>query len=591
MKTGKDADMKIKKYAAFFLVLFFFWEMLPAAPAHALEPPSFDEEASVLISHNESGTLLYEKSKDDYLQAGPAARLMAALVFDEFYKDSTDRVVTVNRRVTGLASSTMNPGLKSGEKIPVYDLLCGMLIANSDDAVYALAFDMFGDDEGAPSLLVEKMNRKARDLGMDSTLFLDPVGKDPEGPEQSGSYSSLRDILTLALEVQKSDRLTKICAIDDYTVSATDKTAERRLLTRNYLLSAKRLGGYTYKYATGLAAQDSDGSGYCTIATADFGGKKFTCVVMGAREERYGAFKIAAAFFDWANSNFSYKKVLDTTSILGEIRVALSGDSDYIAVAPQKSVSAFLPNETVVETDIEVRTELSFSKLTAPVYEGLIAGKARVLYKGRELATVDLVTVGSLSQSNNIYYLSLVRKFVTSEAFVWICGVIAAVLILYVLINARVRYLRQKSPSSLLFDEEFDESRGEPPPIGGRSADGKKFSEALPKDDGKNGRDRKSGETGKGGDPEEPAEPKKEIEVPENGDAQKKPAQKEKSAENGKQKKQLSDRKGRISPRNGSAAPLRPVKRPPESAGEPASGEEKSNGDYVPDGWGKPLEK
>ncbi len=574
--------MKTTKYIVFFLVFFLLCGALPGSRVHALEEPEIDASASALIYHNESGTLLFESegTRGDYLPAGPAVRLMAALVFDDFYMGKDDRTVKVNRRVTGLASSTMNPGLKSGEQISVHDLLCGMLIANSDDAVYALAFDMFEDSPDAPDLLLERMNQKAKALGMTGTLFLDLTGADPENPEQSGSYSCLSDILTLALEVQKSERLTEICGTDEYTVPATDKTGERRLLTRNYMLSAKRLGGYTYKYATGLAAQNSDGAGYCTVATANFGGKHFTCVVMGAREEQYGAFKIAAALFDWANENFSYKKVLEPTRILGEIRVTLSGDSDYVAVAPKESLSAFLPNDTVVETDIELRTQLSFSTLAAPVQEGLIAGKVEVFYGGRLLAAADLVTIGSLSQSNSIYYLSLIRNFMRSTTFIWICAGIVILLTAYVLINARVRYLRQKNPSALCFDENFEEESVENRTVGTGNANG-----------GKNHRIGYGAKTGAVGTVQTEREKPKGGKPAVRASMARKTGGTNETNEEGpwgekiqdESEKPFRDGRERKTPKiPGDEA---------ETAGKAENAEQRPKNDYVPEGWGESSKK
>ncbi len=459
---GKGRDhMKTKRITAVLLVFFtavctcLFAAFPGSLSVSALELPETDENASVLLYHNESGTVLYKSEKTDFMQAGPAVRLMAALVFDEFYKDSS-RTVKVNRRVTGLATSTMGPGLKSGESISVYDLLCGMLIANSNDTVYALAYDMFDNVENAPELLLEKMNTKARALGMTSTEFWDLTGEDPEN-EAMSSYTSLDDLLILTLEVEKSKRLTQICSMAEYKVPATDRAGERTLLTRNYMLSAKRVGGFVYSKATGLAAQDSELAGYCVLATADFGGKSFTCLVMGARNERFGAFKEAAKFFDFANKNFSYKTVLKTTQILGEIEVELSGDSDYITVAPERNISAFLPNDIVEEEEIGVHAELSFSRLTAPVHEGLIAGKVRVFYRGEEIGAADLVTTSSLAQINSSYYLLVLQKFIFSPVFFLICGGVILLLVVCVLINARVRYLRQKRPYALSFEDDEDE--------------------------------------------------------------------------------------------------------------------------------------
>ncbi|MBP3321783.1 MAG: D-alanyl-D-alanine carboxypeptidase [Clostridia bacterium] len=447
---------------------------------NAQEAPLPDALASVLLYHNESGTVLYEKdSSSGSVPAGPAPRMVAALVFLEHYREDLSKKVTVNRLVTGLATSTMNPGLKGGEQISVYDLLCAMLIANSDDAIYALAFDLYENDADAPALLLEELNRKAGELGMSETAFFNITGNDPKSEEGSVNSSTLSDLLTLALAFQKQQTLLDICAIDDLTLDATNKSGKRRLLTRNYLLSAKRIGGYTYKHATGLATAQGSFSGHHVIATARMDSESFTCIVVGAmglpdpadpedKRDPYAAFTDARAFFSYANENFAYKRVLDTTSVLGEIKVLLSDDSDYVTVVPEKSLSAFLPVDADLERDLQLVPELEFTRLTAPVYEGLIAGYVRVLYRGEELGRVRLVTAGSLSMSNSRYYLSTLTKVIKTPLFLSIAGGVCLFLLICVLIGARVQYLRKNRPDDLEFVEESEEELPPSPTEGER---------------------------------------------------------------------------------------------------------------------------
>lgn len=180
---------------------------------------------------------------------------MAGVIFAEHYEQRAKETVTVNRKVPGLASSELIPGLKGGEELSAYDLLCALLISNSNDALYALAFDLYGDSASAPQLLLLEMNRRAEEWGMHGTKFYNVTGQDPQNDGESYNYSSVNDLLLLSLKAQENTFLSSICRIEDYTVPATNKSESRRLLQRNYLLSAKRVPGFTYEYATGLSAR------------------------------------------------------------------------------------------------------------------------------------------------------------------------------------------------------------------------------------------------------------------------------------------------------------------------------------------------
>ena len=454
----------------------------PSAESPSLSPSQTEEDpdptpdpfSSVLLYHNESGTVLYEKKGvQGVVPAGPAPRMMAALLFLEHYGQDLQKTVTVNRLVTGLATSTMNPGLKGGEQITVYDLLCAMLIANSDDAVYALAFDLYENDSSAPSLLLDAINERAQKMGMADTVFFNITGNDPKSEDQSSNYSTLADLLTLALAFQQEQRLLEICAIDEIYLKPTNKSGERRLLTRNYLLSALRIGGYTYPYATGLASASGSFTGHHAIVTARIGSKTFTCISVGAmglpeegetegERDYYASFTDARELFIWANGHFGYKRVLDKTKILGEIEVSLSDDSDYVTVVPEQALSAFLPLEVDVEKEIVLKTELAFTRLAAPVYEGLIVGRVTAFYGERELGSVRLLTAGSLPVSNSMFYLSTLEKVIKTPLFLAVMGGVALLMLGCVFVGARVQYLRKNRPEELEYVEEEGEASAAP---------------------------------------------------------------------------------------------------------------------------------
>ena len=450
---------KIRVLCFCFLFLLIAALASPVA-ASALEDPGIESGCAVILCHNDSGTTLYESAVTRRVPAGPGARLLAAVVLAEAYEGKTEKIVSVNRKVTGLAASTMNPGLKNGEHISVYDLLCGMLVASSDDAAYALAFDLFEDDPDAPAKLVDLMNDKAEELGLEDSEFSDFLGTEPKDAGGAKSESTLSDLLLVALAAQRSPLLREICALESRTVPATDKTKERLLLTRNYLLSAKRIPGYTYANATGLFAYEGTSFGSCGIFSSEAEGRAYTCIVIGSKE-KYGAFKIAKTMFEWGKNNFSYKKILDKSEVLGEIKVELSGDSDYVTLSPDSALSAFLPNDVDLQTEIKREIVTDLKTVRAPVKEGMVAGKITVFYRNRQIGQADLVTTGSLALSNSGYYLSLARDFLTSSVFLWSCAGVAVCFLVYVLINARVRYLRKTRPQALAFDDGDEPEREE----------------------------------------------------------------------------------------------------------------------------------
>lgn len=440
--NGRFRDLK--KWISGALLLFFFFGALTLwAPlsGRAIEDPQYASGGEVAVCHNDSGTVMFRSEGAHAMMPGGAGtKLAAAMIFADAYEGRYQEKIAVDRRVTGKATSTMNPGLKSGESVSIYDLLCGMLVSDSEDAAYALAYDLFEGDPDAPEYALDRMNGLAADLELNDTRFASLFEKAPSSSEEDYSVSSLSDLMTLALEAQKRPVIKGICALESYTVPATDKTGERLLLTRNYLLSARRIPGYTYKNATGLSSFEGGALGSCGIFTAELEGRAYTCVVCAAPGQ-YAAFKTAKSLFEWAKDSYTYKKVLDKARIMGEVKVTMSGDSDYVTVAPARSVSAFLPVD-VQDDEISYEIDRDIETVRAPVREGMVAGSVRIYYRGRMIGETDLVATGSLSLSNSGYYFSLFLDFVTSPVFLAICISVFSVMLIYVLINARVRWLR-----------------------------------------------------------------------------------------------------------------------------------------------------
>ena len=161
---------------------------------------------------------------------------------------------------------------------------------------------------------------------------------------------------------------------------------------------------------------------------------------MGAPQ--FDNFRLAKALFEWVSITHGYRTVLSPTDILGEISIALGGNSDYITVIPKERITCFLPLDLDLSSSVAVQTEMYFTKLTAPVESGFIVGEAIVYLEGEEIARVDLVTSSSLARNHSAQLSRRIYKFMTSSGFLITMLFVLLFCIAYVLIKARIRYNR-----------------------------------------------------------------------------------------------------------------------------------------------------
>ncbi len=413
--------------------------------------PDTSGAVSVLIYNLDSDSLVFSENAEKMVHPCATVKILVALVAIEHFENAEnglDTLITVPAEVIR-ESKGLNMELRRGETLTARDLIASMVIAGANDAAYTLALAI----DGTMDAFLEHLNRKAAELGMQNTVFYNVSGLD-EKPSTTAS-----DLLILGKAAFADPYYMELAATTRYKIAKTEKHSERTLYTRNYLLSKQTYADYYYAPATGMNAGATEGAGYCIVASARINNQNYLCIVMGAGP--YESFKLAKALFQWASDTHGYRVILSQKDILGEIRVALGRSSDYITVVPRNEITHFMPMHLDIRETVTIKTELFFEKLTAPVNAGLIVGEATLFLEGEEIATVELVTASSLSKDHSAQLSRRVRDFILSPTFLLTIAILLPLCIAYVLITARIRYLRMVK--QIMEVPEMDESDLPPP--------------------------------------------------------------------------------------------------------------------------------
>ena len=140
---------------------------------------------------------IYSINGDAQLPLASLTKIMMAVTALSLLPENT--VVTINPQALEVEG---NSGLFGNERWSLKDLLGLTLLESSNDGAtaVALAADAAGQgivsDNFGQGPFVDAMNRKARELGLSQTYFLNPTGLD-ENQFVSGAYGSARDVATL----------------------------------------------------------------------------------------------------------------------------------------------------------------------------------------------------------------------------------------------------------------------------------------------------------------------------------------------------------------------------------------------------------
>ena len=240
---------------------------------------------------------------------------------------------------------------------------------------------------GTEEAFVQKMNDRAKELGMNDTTF-----KNSHGIDEEGHLTSAYDIAIMSRELSKNHS-----SIHNYTTiwmdTITHHTArgdsEFGLANTNKFLKK-------YEGANGLKTGYTSVAGFSMSATAVRNGTTLIAVVMGSttKDIRY---KDAAALLDYGFNNcipYSDEKVLSGDISDGKVlesgnRIIINdGIKSSIAVEAEKAFRTVLLGNS---NEGEITKRLELIKSEAPIQKNDIIAKMIYEQNGNEIGSVNII--------------------------------------------------------------------------------------------------------------------------------------------------------------------------------------------------------
>ncbi|MCH5199874.1 MAG: D-alanyl-D-alanine carboxypeptidase [Oscillospiraceae bacterium] len=348
------------------------------------------DAVSVILTESATGQVLYSQNPDQKLPIASVTKIMTLLIAAEEMKagrlSMEDTVVaSYNAFVTGGSVIWLN----EGEKMSVYDILRSVVISSANDACVALAEHISATEEA----FVNRMNKRAKDLDMTNTHFVNCTGLDAEN-----HYSTAADVAKMAAELRKYDYYDEFLMTRlTYVREGTDRATQ--LLNTNKLLG--------YDGITGLKTGTTDNAGYCFTATAKRGDMELVAVVLGAKTDD-SRFDIAEQLLDYGFNGFELFSPEFDRSQLHDVSVK-GGVEKTVSVTPQQGLQCLIPKGTSGKITYlyDIRQELK-----APVSVGDYAGKIIVLH-GSDTLFVANVTAATGAEEQTFFksFLIVLRGF------------------------------------------------------------------------------------------------------------------------------------------------------------------------------------
>ncbi len=351
------------------------------AQAQMPQPPVMAVKAYLLMDVT-ANQVLAAKDPDMAVEPASLTKLMTAyLVFDALKSRKIDikQTLSVSERAWKMPGSRMFIDPKM--KVPVEDLIKGMIVQSGNDATVALAEGVAGSVER----FVQLMNEQAKLLGMNSTVY-----KNPEGLTAPGHTTTARDLALLATRLMRDfPDYVPYYAIKKYRYEGTPAANDSN---RNLLL-------FRDASVDGLKTGHTQAAGYCLVASAkrefpNVGARRLLSVVLGADSENARANE-SQKLLNWGYSAFDAVKLFDANQAVVTPPI-WKGKESVVKLGSVRPLVVAVPSGSAAQLKTQV---VRPDPLVAPFAKGQAVGSLKVMQGDKALFEVPLLVLEPVEQA------------------------------------------------------------------------------------------------------------------------------------------------------------------------------------------------
>lgn len=378
--------------------------------------PSISSTSGVLYCEN-TGEVLFEQKSRSRVAPLNTTKIVTVILAIQNLQLSTE--VEVSAAAAGLGGPM---GLKQGEKISVEDLIYGSLMANSNDATYALAETVSGGDK---SKFVNMMNEMVKNMGCKETHFTNPVGT----PE-SDHYSTANDMMQIMKVASSNDIFRKISSAKKHNIKATNSNPARTLTNQNpEILKDKNI----LAIQKGDGGKAEDGS---ILMSYNYKGLKLVLAVMGSPENKIRE-RDAKKLIDYAISCVRGIMVISKGEKIDKAYIK-GGEKTRVNAYAADDGYAYLPEQGSKEL-ISGSIEMD-EKLKAPVKSGTQVGTYTISVADDPVNKIPLIIKEDIGTG------WLPSKIgISNLGTVLILSVIFLLIILYIYVRIKIAQMRRRA--------------------------------------------------------------------------------------------------------------------------------------------------
>ncbi len=326
---------------------------------------------SVYLIDAFSGEVIVKKNELEHLPIASMCKIMTLLLTFENIDNGNIKFedeITISDNASSMGGSQIF--LESNGLYKVKELVKGITVASANDASVAMAETIAGSE----SSFVDLMNKKAKELGMNDTYFVNCTGL-PK-PEQ---YSCAKDVSVMFRELIKHKDYFKFSSIwMDNIKHPKDRGTD--------ISNTNKLIKFYPGCDCGKTGYTSE-AGHCLVASAMRNGLRFIGVVISAPDSKT-RFKEVSDMFNYGFANYCNKLIIDKDKPLNLTVEVVGGKQNTVSAVAENSFFLFSKRNVTrsVEFDFKVK-----NKIKAPVKRGEVIGELYIYENNMEIAKINIL--------------------------------------------------------------------------------------------------------------------------------------------------------------------------------------------------------
>ncbi|MDB2650117.1 D-alanyl-D-alanine carboxypeptidase [Porticoccaceae bacterium] len=353
----------------------------PFAEAKQFLPdaPNVDAKAWILVDAD-TGYVIAEQNADDTLPPASLAKMMTTYITSKEIAENRlkeDDLVVISDNAWELGGAKTDGStmfLSPRSKVPVIDLMRGVIIQSGNDAAISLAEHISGGE----TAFSDNMNYQAELMGMTNTYYMNATGLPAEG-----MVTSARDLTILAKAIiNEHPEYYSIYSEKYFSHNNINQPNRNRLLWRDSSID-------------GLKTGHTEEAGYCLVSSSKRRGMRLISAVLGAKSDDARA-RESQKLFSYGFRHFETKKIYSAGELIKENAALWYGEEDFLNLTVENDITLTYPKGEKKNLSAQITVD---NEISAPITAGQVLGSLEITLDGKTMTQVPLVAEKDIAEA------------------------------------------------------------------------------------------------------------------------------------------------------------------------------------------------